>query len=88
MYLDVTERGGVDIYVKSNFMASQSWNISVPKKFELLVVDVSVNQNTHVFVAGIYSPHAAMAVAISAISECLTFFFLSELVILGDLNLD
>ena len=55
MYLDVThyrKGGGGAIYVKSHFISfPKSLNSSVPKKCKLLVVDVSMNENTHVFAA-------------------------------------
>ena len=47
-----------------------------------------VSQNVNFYVAGIYCPASATSGAINTVSELLAPFIASEMVILGDLNLD
>lgn len=53
MFIDRPKKGGsVAIYVKNNFKANQSLNVSLPNRFELLVINV-ISQNVNFYVAGI-----------------------------------
>jgi hypothetical protein len=49
---------------------------------------VAISQNTHLSVAGIYSPLTALADVVGTISEYLKPFLSSEYVVLGDYNSD
>ena len=76
------------MYVKSTFVASCALNVTIPQKCEILVLGVTMSQNVHVFVAGVYRPPAALVDVMSTIAEHLEKCLSSELMVLGDFNLD
>lgn len=76
------------MYVKSTFVASCALNITITQKCENLALDVTMSQNIAVFVAGVCRPPAALVDATRIISVHLKPFLTSELVVLGEFNLD
>ena len=61
---------------------------SIPKQFDLLIIQIRLSNNFSITVAGCYHPPSAPACALEALSRALAPFTRSELVLLGDLNWD
>ncbi len=80
--------GGVAIYSKEHLHCTIALAKSIPKQFELLVIQVRLSNNFSFTVAGCYRPPSAPACTLEALSSALAPFTRSELVLLGDLNRD
>ena len=80
--------GGVAIFVKEHLHCSTALARSIPKQFDLLVLNIKLSNNYSLSVAGCYRPPSAPACALAALSSALAPFTRSECVILGDLNWD
>ena len=86
--MDRTARGGgVCIYVKSGFSAVTLHAVSIPKCFEFIALKVQLRP-TSVIVVGIYRPPSAIPDSIDKIGTLLSQYSESEMIVLGDLNLN
>ena len=80
--------GGVAIYSKEHLHCSVVYSKSIPKQFDLLVIQIRLAHNLSITVAGCYRPPSAPACTLEALSCALAPFTKSEFVLLGDLNWD
>lgn len=83
-----TRGGGVAIYSRACLGCTVLKAVSVDKSFEFLAVKVAIAQNNSITVVGIYRPPAAPSSAINEIADLLTPFTDSELIVVGDFNLN
>ena len=80
--------GGVTIYCKDSLKSSVILSKSVPKQFELLLLQIHLSRNKSLTVAACYRPPSAPSCALDTICELISPHLSSELVLLGDLNWD
>ena len=80
--------GGVAIYVKSCLSVSVLNAISIPKCFELLVLRIDLGPCASLVVIGVYKPPKSETHAIDSIMSTLSSYSNSEMIVLGDFNLD
>lgn len=79
--------GGVAIYVSTKFNASILCCQSIPKQFEFLALQIKI-ANAPLTIIGCYRPPSAMSEALANLTEVLSSYNGTEMVLLGDLNLD
>lgn len=80
-----TRGGGVAIYSRARTVLKA---VSGYKSFEFLALKVSIAQNNSIVVVCIYRPPAAPSSAINEIGDLLAPFTDSELIVLGNFNLN
>ena len=80
--------GGVAIYVRLCFQISVLVSVTVPKEYECLVLSVNLGENSQVTVIGAYRPPSAPPCAIDNLVDIFSSFTASEMLIMGDFNLD
>lgn len=80
--------GGVAIYIKSKFHVTQLSSLSIPKQFELLALKLEFSHGQSLTVIGCYRPPSASPEALTSLASSVTGFNSSELLLIGDLNLD
>ena len=86
---DRTSRGGgVAIYVKSTYAATILNAVSIPKCFELISLKIDFGSNNSIIVIGVYRPPSAPTMALNKMAEFRIPLIDSELIVLGDFNLD
>ena len=79
--------GGVAIYAKSNFITAVCSAISVPGQFELLALCITLGGSS-LTIAGVYRPPSAAPEALINLYKYFSSWSKSDVVILGDFNLD
>ncbi len=80
--------GGVTVYVKACFQVYVQLSVSVTKKYECLVLSVNLGKNSQITVIGAYIPPSALSGAIVNLADIFSSFISSELLFMGDFNLD
>lgn len=80
--------GGIAIYVKCCLNVSVSISTSVPKQYECLVLNLVLGNNARLTLGGVYRPPSAPPCTLCKLSDILSNYANSELLILGDFNLD
>ena len=86
-----TIRGGVSIYVKDCFPVTVISSLSQPKCYELLMLNVSLGKSTraeNLLVVGVYRKPTAISSVITDIFNLLVPYEKTEILMLGDLNLN
>ncbi|KAF3833161.1 hypothetical protein F7725_026826, partial [Dissostichus mawsoni] len=83
-----SKAGGVVIFTKEHLQCSIATSKSVPKQFDLLIVNIKLANSSTLTVAGCYRPPSAPACTLPALSTLLAPHTHSEFVLLGDLNWD
>jgi exonuclease III len=80
--------GGVAVYVKSTYAAVILNTVSIPKCFEFISLRIDFGYNNSIIVIGVYRPPSAPTMALNKMAELFMPFTDSELIVLGDFNLD
>lgn len=83
-----TRGGGVAIFVKESFSVTIVNSVSVPKNFEYLALSVSLGNCEKLPLLGVYRPPSAPSAGISDLAHLISSHLSSEIILLGDLNLD
>ncbi|KAF3858970.1 hypothetical protein F7725_021369 [Dissostichus mawsoni] len=83
-----SKAGGVVIFTKEHLQCSIATSKSVPKQFDLLIVNIKLANSSTLTVAGCYRPPSAPACTLPALSTLLAPHTHYEFVLLGDLNWD
>ena len=80
--------GGVAIFVKSALTVSILHAATIPKCFEFIALKIVCGRNDSFVVVGVYRPPNALANSVDMIFSLLSAYNNSELLILGDFNLN
>ncbi len=83
--------GGVAIFIKKGFSVTVVDSVAIPKCFEYLALSVSLNNSANggkITVLGVYRPPSAPSTAISDLAHLISSYLSSEVILMGDLNLD
>ena len=78
----------IAIFVKNMFAVSVLHSVLLPKEFEFLALNVSLNHNNKVMVIGAYHPPSAHTKALIKLVNLISEYGDSEMLLMGDLNLD
>ena len=80
--------GGVAIFVKEHLQSSIVIRKSIPKQFDLLILNVKLTMNSTITFAGCYRPPSALSCTLPTLSSLLAPDTKAEFVLMGDLNWD
>lgn len=80
--------GGVAIFVKEHLHSSIVFRKSIPKQFDLLILNIKLTMNSTMTVAGCYRPPSAPSCTLPTLSSLLAPYTKAEFVLMGDLNWD
>ncbi|XP_060943366.1 uncharacterized protein LOC133020696 [Limanda limanda] len=80
--------GGVAVYVKSTYSAAILNAVSIPKCFDFISLKIDLGHKNSIIVIGVYRPPCAPTMALKKMAELLIPLSDSELIVLGDFNLD
>lgn len=75
-------------FTKEYLQCSVALAKSIPKQFDLLVLNIKLSNSYSFIVAGCYRPPSAPACTLMALSSAIASFIRSKFVLLGDLNWD
>lgn len=76
------------VYIKSCLSVTVLKTVSSPHSFELIALKINLPSNNFINVVGLYRPPSATPKAISDITCILSQFSKSEMLVLGDFNLN
>ncbi len=74
--------------MKEHLQSSIVFRKSIPKQFDLLILNIKPTKNSSLTVAGCYHPPSAPSCTLPTLSSLLAPYTKSEFVLLGDLNWD
>lgn len=79
--------GGTAIYVSEKLQVTVLHSVSIPRQLEFLAVQIVLG-NSPLTIIGCYRPPSAIKDSIRSLTDLLSRFSSSELILLGDLNWD
>ena len=80
--------GGVAVYIKSCLSVTVLKTVSSPHSFELIALKINLSVHNFINVVGLYRPPSAIPNAMSDITHILSQLSKSEMLVLGDFNLN
>lgn len=83
-----TKGGGVIFYCRQALQCSVILSRSLPKQFELLILQIRLSRNKSLIEATCYRPPSAPSSALDNLCELIAPHLSSEFLLLGDLNWD
>ena len=79
--------GGIAIYVANKFHVTNLYSITTPDVFELLSLQIKI-ADVPLTIVGCYRPPRALAESVSNLTAILTGLISTEVVVIGDVNLN
>lgn len=76
------------VYVKPCWSATALNAVTIPRSFEFIALKVNLSRNNSINVVGVYRPPSAVSGAINKLTDLLARHSDSEMLFLGDFNLN